>query len=337
MIDKFIHTTILILFSFLIIGCQKVDEVVIYTSHDRNISEPILKDFENKTGIKVRAIYDTEANKTTGIVNRLIAEKKNPRADVFWNNEYVRTLHLQEFNILAATNSAELFKSIFSKDTGKMPFNGFAARARVFIINTKKVKQDGPRTLEDLVNKKWYQQVAFANPHFGTTGTHFSALLSQWGENKFKRWIFALKQNKAVMLPGNAQVRDQVVQGHFKVGLTDSDDVNSAILSKKNINMIVPGQLDNGNGVFIMPNTVSLVRGGPNTKEGKILLNFLLQAETEIALAKSRSAQIPILNLISLPSNVLDVRKLKLMKVNPIRVSKNYQKMLSIFTSIWNR
>src|SRR4030042_940438 len=57
-------------------------KVVVYVSHDQDYSEPILKDFEQATGIKVEALYDTEATKTVGLVNRLIAEKNNPQADV---------------------------------------------------------------------------------------------------------------------------------------------------------------------------------------------------------------------------------------------------------------
>src|SRR6476661_7022367 len=47
-----------------------------------------------RTGIIVRPVYDNEAAKTVGLVNRLIAEKNNPQCDVFWNNEELRTHQL---------------------------------------------------------------------------------------------------------------------------------------------------------------------------------------------------------------------------------------------------
>jgi len=47
--------------------------VVVYVSHDQVFSEPILKDFEEETGIRVRAIYDTDETKSTGAMNCLIA------------------------------------------------------------------------------------------------------------------------------------------------------------------------------------------------------------------------------------------------------------------------
>ena len=53
-------------------------EVTVYVSTDRVFSEPILKAFEEKTGVKVNAVYDTEETKSTGLANRLLAEKNNP-------------------------------------------------------------------------------------------------------------------------------------------------------------------------------------------------------------------------------------------------------------------
>jgi iron(III) transport system substrate-binding protein len=59
---------------------NETQRVVVYVSHDEVFSEPILKDFERETGIRVRAVYDTEETKSTGAMNRLIVEKNNPQA-----------------------------------------------------------------------------------------------------------------------------------------------------------------------------------------------------------------------------------------------------------------
>ncbi|GMV83602.1 MAG: hypothetical protein AMXMBFR7_47860 [Planctomycetota bacterium] len=45
--------------------------VVVYTSVDQVFSEPVLRRFEEKTGVHVRAVYDTEETKSTGVLNRL--------------------------------------------------------------------------------------------------------------------------------------------------------------------------------------------------------------------------------------------------------------------------
>ena len=79
--------------------------VVVYVSEDQVFSEPILKDFERDTGIRVKAVYDTEETKGTGVMNRLIAEKNNPQADVYWANEPIRAEVLKQRAISAAYRS----------------------------------------------------------------------------------------------------------------------------------------------------------------------------------------------------------------------------------------
>ena len=93
------------------VGCRKTGPnagniVVVYVSEDQVFSEPILKDFERETGITVRALYDTEEAKSTGVMNRLIAEKDNPQADVYWANEPIRAELLKQKGISASYRSA---------------------------------------------------------------------------------------------------------------------------------------------------------------------------------------------------------------------------------------
>jgi hypothetical protein len=51
-------------------------DVVVDTSVDQPFSQPVFAAFEKQTGIHVRAVYDTEETKSTGVVNRLIAEAR---------------------------------------------------------------------------------------------------------------------------------------------------------------------------------------------------------------------------------------------------------------------
>ena len=81
------------------------DAVVVYVSHDQVFSEPILRDFERDTGIRVKAVYDTEETKSAGAMNRLIAEKANPQADIYWANEPIRAEVLRQQGVSAPYRS----------------------------------------------------------------------------------------------------------------------------------------------------------------------------------------------------------------------------------------
>src|ERR687898_2284785 len=61
--------------------------VTVYVSTDRVFSEPVLREYEKRSGVRVNTVYDTEETKSTGLANRLIAEQARPQADVFWSNE----------------------------------------------------------------------------------------------------------------------------------------------------------------------------------------------------------------------------------------------------------
>jgi hypothetical protein len=94
---------VLVLFSACIPNPQ--DVVVVYVAIDQVYAEPILKTFEQESGITVQAVYDVEAAKTTGLVNRLIAERANPQADVFLSGEFAQTILLKDEGLLAAYQS----------------------------------------------------------------------------------------------------------------------------------------------------------------------------------------------------------------------------------------
>src|SRR5687767_5843214 len=80
--------------------------VTVYVSTDRVFSEPVLQEYQRRSGVTVNAVYDTEETKSTGLANRLLAEMNRPQADVFWSNEPVRTLVLKSRGVLASYQSA---------------------------------------------------------------------------------------------------------------------------------------------------------------------------------------------------------------------------------------
>src|SRR5438105_929628 len=100
---KWVHLVLILLLAVVLNSCRSANSntVVVYVSEDQVFSEPILKDFERETGITVRAVFDTEEAKSTGVMNRLVAERNNPQADVYWANEPIRAELLKQQGISA--------------------------------------------------------------------------------------------------------------------------------------------------------------------------------------------------------------------------------------------
>src|SRR3712207_4833964 len=62
------------------------NRVVLYCSVDDVYAQPIIRELEQKTGLRIDALYDTEATKTAGLAYRIRAERNRPRGDVFWSS-----------------------------------------------------------------------------------------------------------------------------------------------------------------------------------------------------------------------------------------------------------
>jgi iron(III) transport system substrate-binding protein len=304
---------------------SETNEVVVYTSVDQVFSEPVLKNFEKETGITVKAVFDTEETKSTGVLNRLITEKDNPQCDVFWSGDPMRTDVLKQRGITKAYRSDEakgISPVFIDKDYNWI---GFSARARVLLINEDLVKdEDIPKSIMDLTNEKYKGNFAIANPLFGTTSFHFAALFVELGDEKAKQFLVNMKKNDIVIASSNGDVKKKVATGEVAMGLTDTDDANEAIKEGLPVKMIFLDQ--DGFGNLIVPNTVSLIKNSPNNENGKKLIDFLLLAKTEEMLAKS-CVQMPLHKGVPVPANVPSLDNIVPMAVDYATVAKKSEEI----------
>ena len=275
----------------LIIQSHAIAQSIVYTSADQEYAEIVLREADSVIGLKPVAVFDAEASKTVGLERRLVAEKSKPKADLFWNSEFLRTYRLDKQGVLAPT---AVDKSLGIPASVITPYSvGVGIRSRVIAINTASVKEaDRPKHLEDLADPRFKGKVAIARPLFGTTATHFAALHAQWGAAKFTSFLQALKKNGVAILPGNGDVRDAVADGRMAVGLTDTDDAVGAIKRGQPLAMVFPDQ--DGDGAFGIYMTVALVKGGPNPASAQKLLEYLVSAKTEARLIELGAVQLSV-------------------------------------------
>jgi iron(III) transport system substrate-binding protein len=306
--------------------------VVVYVSEDQVFSEPVLKDFEKATGIRVKAVYDTEEAKSTGAMNRLIAEKNNPQADVYWANEPIRAEVLKQKGISLSylSPNAETIPPVFRDSAGY--WTGFSARARVLVIN-KNIK-DKPGTILSYTKPRWKGKSAMANPLFGTTTSEIAALFTVWGDKRAKEFMAAMKRNRVVISTNNGESADFVAAGRVAFSLVDSDDAVNRMRQGKSVSMVYPDQGAEGLGCFIVPNAAVLIKGGPHPTAAKKLIDYLLSKETERKLAFADCAQIPLHPDVQMPPELKAISEIKVMQVSYAEVAR---KMVEIqpFLKSW--
>jgi iron(III) transport system substrate-binding protein len=297
--------------------------VVVYVSHDQVFSDPILKDFEKDTGIKVLAVYDTEETKSAGAMNRLIAEKKNPQADVYWANEPVRAEVLRQQYISApyvSPNAAGI------PDTFRDPegyWTGFAARARVLIVHTG--IDPRPTSVLSYTDPKWRGKTVIANPLFGTTTDQIAALFTVWGDERGRSFMQGLHDNDVKISPSNGDSADLVARGESAFSLVDSDDAVNRMKQHQPVDLVYPDQAADEVGCLIVPNAAVLIAGAPHPETGKRLIDYLLSNDTERKLALSDAAQIPLHPGAAPPAQLKPIESIKVMKVNYAEVASKLQ------------
>jgi iron(III) transport system substrate-binding protein len=229
--------------------------VIAYCAQDQVYAEEIFRDFENRTGIKVKAVFDSEAVKTAGIANRLLAERSHPQCDVFWGNEEMHTRQLARQNVFRAENG----------------WAAFGRRFRRLVINTNQVAElPSGFSLQSLTNGSWTHKVALAYPQFGTTAAHLHGLRQRWGDETWRRWCAQLAANQPLLLDGNSAVVRAVGRGDAWIGLTDSDDIAAGEADHLPIRA-VSLEADS----LSIPNTVAVIRDAPHPNSAQTLFAFL--------------------------------------------------------------
>jgi len=285
------------------------DPLVVYCAHDSVYSQAILEKFEQQTGIDVEPRFDTEATKSLGLVEMISRERDNPRCDVFWNNELLGTIALAEQGLLEPYQG-EGYARIpdrFKDRQGR--WTGFAARLRVWIINTD-LHHATTDAIAQTLGQDDLSQVTIAKPLYGTTRTHYTVLWDHLGPDALKFMHDDWRRRGLIEAPSNGRTMDLVSQGACAIGWTDTDDYFVAKDEGLPVAML-PVRVGEGN-VICIPNTVMIVKGTDKREQAQQLVDFLLSEQVELELANSKSRQIPLgsVDESKLPQEVRALRSL---------------------------
>jgi iron(III) transport system substrate-binding protein len=279
--------------------------LVVYCAHDLVFSEPILRDFEKESGIRVVIVGDTEATKSLGLVQQILREGVNSKCDVFWNNQVLGTVQLHRAGFLEPYKGPgyERIPDAFKDPDGL--WTGFAARLRVWIVNTDKMEPT-PEAIEAALAKPDLSQMAIAMPMFGTTLSQYSLLWARMGGDALKAQHRDWVQRGCQVVSGNATVKNLVAEGVCSFGMTDTDDYFVAQDAKLPVAQL-PIRVESQ--TVCIPNCVAIIRGSDNPEAAKKLVDYLLSEDVELKLAEREARQIP-LGLVTSGEVPADVQQL---------------------------
>lgn len=285
-------------------------QVVAYCSVDEAYGRHVFDTFKARTGVEVSVIYDSEAGKTTGLVQRIIRESEagRPRADVFWSGELFNTILLARKGLLEPYDSPQAADIPSQFKDRKHCWTAMAVRARVLAFDPRRTPVlQVPSRWEALADADLAKRSAIANPLFGTTRGHVAAMFALWGPDRAKTFLTRLRDGGAQVLDGNSATVRAVMSGRADFAFTDTDDVFAANRSEiSNGASLELRYLDmGGGGTLLIPCSVAIIKGGPDAAAARSLVDFLVSAEVERILAQSEARFVPVREALRTELNVV--------------------------------
>src|SRR5207237_2890805 len=113
---------------------KSANQAIVYCAQDQDFAEPIFQQFNREKHLQIKPVFDSEAVKTVGLANRLLAERTHPKCDIFWSNEELRTRQLAAQGVFRETNG----------------WTAVGYRSRRMVINTNLVSlTDAQQSLDE--------------------------------------------------------------------------------------------------------------------------------------------------------------------------------------------
>lgn len=250
---------------------EEGQRLVVYTSHKEEVYRPIIREFEERTGIWVEVV----TGGTNELLDQLEEEKDAPKADVMFGGGVESLASYRHcFSPYICGESGHILEQFQPEDACWTPFS---ALPLVLIYNTKLVSPEQLRGWGDLLSADFQGRIAFADP--AVSGSSFTALMTlvqsspQQPRQALSQFAKALEGSQ---LAGSADVLTAVADGTALVGITLEETARKRMEAGADIGLVYPCE-----GTSCVPDGSCLVRGGPHPDNAKKFLDFTASRDVQ--------------------------------------------------------
>lgn len=246
------------------------NRLVIYTSHRDAVYEPIIREFEARTGIWVQV-------KTGGTIELLdlIAQGDSGCDLLFGGGTESLESHKELFSPYTSPLAANIV-STYQSDTGH--WTPFSFLPIVLAYNSKLVRLNPPSGWEDLLDTIWQGQIAFADPTVSASAyTALSTLLQLYAkeENEIIMHRF-LKNLNGEILPRSSSVVEQIAYGNCYIGVMLEDEVIRSIREGYDVAMVFPKE-----GTSAVCDGLAVIANCAHEDNARLFIDFVLGKDVQ--------------------------------------------------------
>lgn len=309
---------------------QPSGELVIYSGRSEPLIVPVIRLFEQQTGIKVTL----QSGTATALANLILQEQPNPRADVFIAND-AGTLEFLKLKDALQPYLSEQIRKIpehFRARDGS--WLGVSGRSRVIMYNTKLLKpEELPKSVFELTAPTWKDKIAMATTRNESVIAWVTALRLVKGDEFTKDYLLKLKANGVVTLNGHTDVRKAVGRGEFPLGLVNHYYYHLELRDGSPVGVIYPDQGPTDIGVFVNAAGAAIVKNAKHLREAQRFLDFLASPEAQKLFAEL-NFEYPLLPGVPTAPGVRPLETLKLMPVRLDELGKELEKTLKLLDEV---
>ena len=269
--------------ALLLCGCQmragrfaefvpaEKDRLTLYTSHKPEVYEPIVREFEERTGLWVTVV----SGGTNELLERIETDPASADADLMFGGGLESLLVAADlfapYTGAEADNISEVYQS------GDERIVSFSALPIVLIYNTKLVEPEQVTGWASLLDPLWRGQIAFADPN--VSGSSFTALCTlcqiMGGDASETMRLFAENLN-GEQLSGSGEVLTAVADGILPIGVTLEETALKYVHAGYDIGLVYPAE-----GTSAVPDGCAILSNAPHRENAEKFIDFILGQDVQ--------------------------------------------------------
>lgn len=259
------------------------DALVVYCPHPLDFINPIVAEFEDRTGIEV-----TVHTGGTGQLLKEVEEQKKPQCDIFWGGSLSTTLPKSVLFEPYTSANEDMVREEFRNREGNM--TRFTDIPSVIMVNTNLIGQIPMEGYEDLLNPELKGKIAMCSPLTSSSAyEHLINMLYAMGHGDPEAgWGYVkdfCENLDGHLLGGSAEVYQGVAEGRYTVGLTFEEGAAHYVADGESVKLVYMEE-----GVISTPDVVCIAKGSLHQAEAAAFVDFVTgwEAQSMISAALDR-------------------------------------------------
>lgn len=254
------------------LSVKEEDKLVLYTSHKEEVYGPIVREFEERTGIWV----EVKSGGTTELLDAIAAESGEQTCDVMFGGGVESYEAYSEYFEPYLCTENDMLDTTFLSQEGK--WTVFSELPIVFIYNNKLVTpEEAPAGWQELLGGAWKGKIAFADPgSSGTSCTALAAMCQILGLTPEELTETLKEELDGNVSPNSKAVIDEVNEGTRLVGVTLEETALKAIGQGADLSMVYPAE-----GTSAVPDGSAVVKNAPHGENARLFIDFTVSRDVQ--------------------------------------------------------